>query len=69
MKEHSTCEHSALFKHHMETGHSVNYTLPQVLAQDTCKTRLFIKESLKIQELRAYKSLNGNQGSFDLQLW
>ena len=69
LKEHSSCEHSALLKHHVQTGHTIDYTSPEIVAQDVCKTRLFIKESLKIQELRAYKSLNGNQGSFDLHLW
>ena len=55
--------------HSLDTGHRPMYDSPEVLATDCCRTRLFIKESLKIQECKAFKSLNGNQGSFDLQLW
>ena len=69
MKEHASSDSSALMKHHMETGHRIEYDLPEVLASDMCKTRLFVKETLKIQELKAFRSLNGNQGSFELKLW
>ena len=69
MKEHASSDSSALFKHQLETDHSIGFDLPDVLASDVCKTRLFIKESLKILELKAFKSLNGNQGSFELKLW
>ena len=69
MKEHSTSQNSALMLHSLDTGHRPMYDSPEVLATDCCRTRLFIKESLKIQECKAFKSLNGNQGSFDLQLW
>ena len=69
MKEHSTSQNSALMLHSLDTGHRPMYDSPEVLATDCCRTRLFIKESLKIQECKAFKSLNGNKGSFDLQLW
>ena len=69
MKEHVSSDSSALMKHHVETGHRNEYDLPEVLASDMCKTRLFVKETLKIQELKAFRSLNGNQGSFELRLW
>ena len=69
LKEHASSDSSALMKHRLQTGHDIQYKFPEVLASDVCKTRLFIKETLKIQELKGYKSLNGNQGSFDLRLW
>ena len=69
LKEHSSCENSALFKHSMDTGHTINFSNPEVIASDQIKIRLSIKESLKIKELAAYRSLNGNQGSFELKLW
>jgi hypothetical protein len=40
---------------------------PEVLATDSSKFRLYIKETLKIVDLGASKSLNGNCGSFDLR--
>ena len=69
MKKHVSSDSSALMKHHVETGHRKDYDLPEVLASDMCKTRLFVKETLKIQELKAFRSLTGNQGSFELRLW
>ena len=69
LKEHKNNTSSALHKHVSETGHSMNYNEPTILAMDNNKTKLFIKESLKIKELCAYKSLNGNTGSFELYLW
>ena len=69
MKEHSTTQNSALMQHSLDTGHRLKYDSPEVLATDCFRTRLYIKETLKIQELKAFKSLTGNQGSFDLKLW
>ena len=42
---------------------------PEILAVDNFKTRLLIKETLKIKEYHAVKSLNRNTGSYDLSLW
>ena len=69
VKEHSTCDDSALKKHASTTGHSINFNEAKVLTMDNFKTRLCIKETLKINELFAYKSLNCNVGSFELKLW
>ena len=73
--EQRLCEHSsgntnsALFQHASTTGHKINFQLPEILAMDTTKIRVLIKESLKIQETRAFNHLNRNIGSFELQLW
>ena len=69
LSEHAGQSCSALYRHASETGHSVQFEDPQILAMDTFKSKLLIKESLKIKELCAYKSLNGNTGSFELYLW
>ena len=69
MKEHVSSHSSALMKHHVETGHRNEYDLPEVQASDMCKTRHFVKETLEIQELKAFRSLNGNQFSFEKRLW
>ena len=69
MDEHATDENSALYKHSQSTGHNINYQEPNVLCTDNRKLPLLIKETLKIRELSASKSLNGNQGSFELKLW
>ena len=67
--EHKTDEHSALLRHANDTGHCIAYDEPAVIASDSSEMRLYIKESLKIQELSAHKSLNGNVGSMELHLW
>ena len=69
MKEHASSETSALFKHGQISGHHLNYSEPDILATDSINYRLLIKETLKINECSAYKSLNGNVGSFELKLW
>ena len=69
MQEHSTNETGPLLKHASETSHTVDFTSPEVLATDSFRTRLYIKETLKIVDLCAFKSLNGNCGSFELKLW
>ena len=69
IKEHSTCEYSALTKHAIMSNHIIDFTNPEVLCRESAHTRLLIKETLKIKELQAYKSLNGNSGSFDLALF
>ena len=45
------------------------YSNPKILATDDNFFRLQFKETLKIKELGANKSLNGNTGSFRLNLW
>ena len=67
--EHRDSNDSALKRHTLETGHSIDYENPSVLASDTNSERLLVKEALKIKELAAYCSLNGNTGSVDMKLW
>ena len=67
--EHSTDEHSALFRHSVDTKHCIAYDNPAIITSDTDEQRLYVKETLKIVEMSANKSLNGNLGSFDLKLW
>ena len=69
VNEHKKDEYSALFKHSCETGHIVDYSSPEIISKDSLLYRLQIKETLKIQEAFAYKSLNGNSGSLMLKLW
>ena len=69
LNEHKSNENSALFRHSFLTDHEINYSNPKILATDDNFFRLQIKETLKIKELGAYKSLNGNTGSFRLNLW
>ena len=69
IKEHSTSDGSALTKHAITTNHTIDFDNPEVLATDLHHTRLLIKETLKIKDYSAYKSLNGNSGSFDLMLF
>ena len=69
MKEHSESSASALFRHVLDSQHTVDYENPQILARDTNKSRLYTKEALLIKELRAYTTLNGNTGSVELKLW
>ena len=69
IKEHKTSEASALTKHSFLTDHTIDFCNPQVLSTDSVHTRLLIKETFKIKEFSAAKSLNGNTGSFDLVLF
>ena len=69
INEHKTNENSALFRHSFLTDHVINYSNPKILARDNNSLRLQIKETLKIKEHCAHKSLNGNLGSFKLSLW
>ena len=69
LKEHASQSSSALYRHMSETGHKINFDKPDILTKDSCKSKLLIKESLKIKDLCAYKSLNGTSGSFELYLW
>ena len=69
LSEHSSSENSALYRHFSETGHKIDFDSPEILAKDTFRTRLLIKETLKIQEYHASRSLNRNTGSYELRLW
>ena len=69
LNEHASDINSALSKHNAMTGHIINYEQASVVATDICDSRLYVKEALKIRELAAYKSLNGNIGSMELKLW
>ena len=69
VNEHKKDEYSALYRHTCETGHSIDYSSPGILAKDCVLYRLQIKETLTIQSTFAYKSLNGNSGSLMLKLW
>ena len=51
------------------TGHIVDFENASIIATDSSDFRLCVKETLKIRELAAYKSLNGNIGSMELKLW
>ena len=66
LKEHKRVDFSALKRHSMETDHNIDYNGVGVLASDSYKFRLQIKETLKIQE---YFAFNGNTGSLKLKLW
>ena len=69
LSEHASSETSAVFKHTCDTGHMMDFECPEILAMDNYKTRLLIKETLKIKEYHAAKSLNRNTGSYELSLW
>ena len=69
LSEHASSETSAVFKHSCDTGHVMDLESPEIIAVDNCKTRLLIKETLKIKEYHAVKSLNRNTGSYELSLW
>ena len=69
LKEHSESENSALRKHSLDAKHDIDFANPLILATDCNRSRLYVKESLKIKDLSAYLSLNGNIGSMELKLW
>lgn len=69
LEEHKEQDYSALLRHSVDTGHLIAYDEPSIDASDCDELRLYIKESFKIKELSAYKSLNGNVGSMELKLW
>ena len=68
-KEHSESNVSALCRHSLTAKHTIPYNMPQILARDNSKSRLYTKEALLIKELKANKTLNGNIRSTDLKLW
>jgi hypothetical protein len=69
LKEHKRDDNSALKRHSLLMAHEINYKDTKIMASDSNKFRLQIKETLKIIEHSAFKSLNGNIGSLNLKLW
>ena len=69
MKEHSESDTSALYRHCSACGHMAEFESPEIFAKDSNKSRLYIKEVLLIRDLKAYRTLNGNTGSTELNLW
>ena len=69
LAEHKKDHNSALNRHAMETDHDINFSDTEITATGSTKYRLQVKETLKIQEHFAFKSLNGNTGSLLLKLW
>ena len=69
LKEHSEEESSAIYRHANELKHSIDFDSPAILAKDSNRNKLLVKEALLISEHKAYKSLNGNVGSTELYLW
>ena len=67
--EHSKDANSALFRHSIESDHSIDFDNVQVLDHDNNRINLLIREALFIHDLHAESSLNRNIGSFHLQLW
>ena len=64
LKEHETRQYSAVYKHMSENNHKIDFSNPNILANDCDKIRLLVKESLNITEHSAHKSLNLNIKSF-----
>ena len=69
LNEHKKDENSSLYKHSFLTDYIIDYGKPRILARDSNSFRLCVKESLKIQDYCAHKSINENIGSFKLSLW
>ena len=68
LNDHKKDENSSLYKHFFLTDHIIDYCKPEILARDSNAFRLCVKESLKIQDYCAHKSLNENIGLFKLSL-
>ena len=69
LKEHETRQYSAVYKHMSENNHKIDFSNPNVLANDCNKIRLLVKESLNITEHSTHKSLNVNIKSFECTLF
>ena len=67
--EHSEDSKSALQEHFNSTKHSINFEGTDILCADSIRSRLFVKEALKIRELAAHLSLNRNVRGCELKLW
>jgi predicted GIY-YIG superfamily endonuclease len=69
LHEHKKRKISAIYRHASETGHSLNFENPEIIASDNIKLRLQIKETLQINQYAAFDSLNVNIESFECKLW
>ena len=69
LKEHETRQYSAVYKHMSENNHKIDFSNPNILANDCNKIRLLVKESLNITEHSAHKFLNVNIKYFECTLF
>ena len=69
MDEHREDRNSALKDHSNTSNHTIDFENVKVLTADNVKSRLFVKEALKIKELNAHLSLNRNVRGCELKLW
>ena len=69
LDEHRDDRNSALKEHSCTSNHAIDYDSVSVLTSDSVKSRLYVKEALKIRELSAHLSLNRNVRGCELKLW
>ena len=69
LKEHAKFEKSELNEHSIVCNHNIGFNCPSILATDKIRSRLSVKEALKIRETSAYMYLNRNIRGCDLFLW
>ena len=67
--EHREDRNSALKEHSNTSNHAIDFNSVNILASDSAKSRLFVKEALKIREVSAHLSLNRNVRGCELKLW
>ena len=67
MMKHGVTSSSAFYRH--AEGHTVMFEEPSVLACDSNVERLYVKESLEITKLAAYRYINANTSSTNMKLW
>ena len=67
--EHREDRNSALKEHSCKSDHTIDFDNASILASDCIKSRLFVKEALKIRESSAHLSLNRNVRGCELKLW
>ena len=60
---------SALKDHCNTSHHTIDFECVKILTSDNVKSRLFVKEALKIREFNAHLSLNRNVRGCELKLW
>ena len=69
IKEHETRQYSAVYKATSGNNHKIDFSNPNILANDCNKIRLLVMESLYITEHSAHKSLDVNIKSFECTLF
>ena len=57
---------SALYKHHMETGHTINYDEIKILAKAATDNQLLLKEMLLIDKLKPTLNVQKKSALFSL---